>query len=306
MSAPRISIVLPTFQGERDLARLLPALASQVVEGGVEVLAVDSSSTDGSVARLEASGADVVVIPQAEFRHGATRTRRARDASGELLVFLTQDAVPARSDFLVKLTEPFADARIQGTWARILPHGDDDPLTARTALSQPEASDRSREVSADREAPERDSDIDFNNVASAIRRSFFAQHPFPEVAFGEDQAWAVEAVRAGARLKFCADAVVYHAHRYSVRQAFERNRVDAAFQRRQHGRVVRPHVGSVLKGLAHELWCDLRYVLGERPSGVLHLFRAPFLRGAQVLGQYFGSHGWNPGPRGEEATRALS
>ena len=49
MNPPRVSILIPTLDGASDLDRLLPALARQRVEGGVELRAIDSSSTDGTV-----------------------------------------------------------------------------------------------------------------------------------------------------------------------------------------------------------------------------------------------------------------
>ena len=85
---------------------------------------------------------------------------------------------------------------------------------------------------------------------------------------------------------------------------FERYRVDAAFRRRECGERVRPGLLSVLRGVAHELREDLRFVRAR--GGWAHLARAPRLRGMQVLGQYFGSKGWNPGqrPAGGPATEA--
>ena len=95
MNTPIASIILPTLNGSSDLKRLLPRLAEQQLEGGFEVLAVDSSSDDDSVALLRSAGAEVDVIDRRDFSHGGTRTRRAADARGDFLVFLSQDAVPA-------------------------------------------------------------------------------------------------------------------------------------------------------------------------------------------------------------------
>ena len=88
MNTPKVSVLLPVWNGRSHLERLLPRLGAQVVEGGVEVLATDSSSEDGSVELLEEHGARVEVIPQAEFRHGRTRNELAARARGEVLVFL--------------------------------------------------------------------------------------------------------------------------------------------------------------------------------------------------------------------------
>ncbi|HVS11460.1 MAG TPA: glycosyltransferase [Planctomycetota bacterium] len=295
--------MLPVWNGERHLRRLLPALAAQEVEGGIEIRAVDSSSSDASRELLERAGAHVSVIPQREFRHGATRNLAAREALGEILVFLSQDAEPADRFALARLADAFEDPRVAGAYARLLPRPEDDPLTARTVLDLPEASAEPRLQALDgavggaaasgRSTPRERAELArFNDVAGAIRASVFRKIPFPDVRFGEDSAWAARALAAGWRIRFTPESVFYHAHRYGPRGAFERYRADAAFLREVHGWRVRPGVLSVARGLAHEVREDLAYLARTRPRGAWrHALRSPWLRGAQVLGQYAGSRG---------------
>jgi len=292
MSTPRVSILIPTLQGAQDLARLLPALARQVVPGGFELVAIDSSSDDDTVARLLAAGARVEVIPRTEFRHGATRNRLAEMARGELLLYLSQDAVPEGDTFIATLAREFDTAKgLAAVTARVLPHPTDDALTARTVLDAPEAglSPSALEVprrgegpAAGRPGPR------FNNVASMVRAACLRAEPFPDVGFGEDLAWAERALARGWSLGFVPGAVARHAHRYSARGAFERYRTDARFQREHLDRVIRPSLWSVARGVVFELRADWRFV---RRVGApwRELARAPGLRLGQVLGQYVGS-----------------
>jgi len=283
MSTPRISVCIPTWNGERDLARLLPALARQRVASGFEIVAIDSSSTDGSRAALERAGARVATIQPHEFGHGRTRNELARMARGEIVVFISQDAEPRDEDTLAMLSDALTDPRTAGTFARLLPRPDDDPLTARTALDHPDASDLAWVGDPG------SAHVRFNDVASAIRRSILLETPLPDIAFGEDVAWARAVLARGFRVKFEPRAVVFHAHSYTPKQAFERYRVDAEFQRLTFGRVVRPHAFSVAKGLVHELRADIAYM--ARHGGWSHLPRAFELRAAQVRGQRVGSQG---------------
>lgn len=290
MPTPRASIVLPTLNGARDLARLLPALAAQELEGGFELLVVDSDSDDGTRELAARSGASVTRIERHAFRHGPTRNERAKDARAPFLVFLSQDAEPRDPRFLATLLAAFEDERTAGAYARVLPRDDDDPLTRRTVLDAPEASDLPRVhawVPDTRVNPS--SQVHFNNVASAIRRDVFERFPFPDVPFGEDLAWATRVFVRGWRIRFVPEAVVLHSHRYGLRTAFERYRIDAAFHRQLDGRRVRPSLWSVLRGVAYEVRRDLAFVRAH--GGAAHLARAPLLRAAQVWGQYRGSRG---------------
>ena len=171
---------------------------------------------------LEAAGAKVEVIPKEQFRHGETRNRLAARASGEILVFLSQDVLPARDDFLAKLVAALEEPGVAGAYSRILPHESDDPLTARTVLASPEAEDHSAELEAidprrvwDLPPLERVERLRFNNVASAVRASVFEEIPFPDVPFGEDFAWAARVTSAGHQVRFAPASVAFHAHRYT-------------------------------------------------------------------------------------------
>jgi len=294
------SIVLPTWNGAEHLARLLPALAAQELDGELEIVAIDSSSTDDSRELLTAAGADVEVIPKAEFRHGPTRNRAAARARGRFLVFLSQDAEPSDEHFVRHLVTPF-DATdgagpIAGVYARVLPRPDDDPLTRRTVLAAPEAGDEP----VVRRLPEgvglgalssaeRSAFLRFNNVASAIERATFERFPFPDVPFGEDFAWARNVLEAGLAIAFEPSAVAYHAHAYRARQAFRRYRTDAAFHRAAHEHRVRPTLVSALRGWLFEMRADARYLTHADDATLGSWLRSPLLRGAQVLGQYVGS-----------------
>ncbi|MEM8711819.1 MAG: glycosyltransferase family 2 protein [Planctomycetota bacterium] len=293
----RVAVLLPTLNGEEDLARLLPALDEQTVEH--ERIAVDSSSEDGTVALLEGAGFRVTRIERHEFGHGRTRNLLAQQTDAEFLVFLSQDATPVGPRFLAALLRPFEDAEIGGAIARVLPNPDDDPLTVRTVLASPEASDvattrrwTNPDDYAAMDPSERADLLRFNNVASCVRRRALEAIPFPEVPFGEDFAWAMRALAAGWKLRFEPEAVVHHAHRYGPSAAFQRYRTDAIFHREFHGSRIRPTLLSVAKGTLFEVKEDLKHLgrLGPFAKGVWRaLISSPFLRLAQTYGQYLGS-----------------
>ncbi len=280
---PRVTICLPTWNGERHLERLLPRLGEQVIDGGFEIVALDSSSTDRTRELLTARDVRTEVIEARSFRHGRARNQLAQMARGEVLVFLSQDALPRDRDTLARLVNACNEPRTAGACARVLPHPDDDALTARTVLEAPEGSSDARVYEKGMEG-----DVRFNNVASAIQSDVLRAIPFPDVDFGEDVAWAVRALQAGHRIRFVPEAVVLHAHRHTPKSAFERYRIDAAFHAREHDRRTRSSLWSVARGIAHEVRADWRFVRREQaPWSVM--WRSPALRGAQVWGQYVGS-----------------
>ena len=76
----------------------------------VELLIVDSGSTDGSLDIARRHGARVIEIPQSEFSHGLTRNLAIEEATGDVVVFLTQDSTPASDRWLASMLEGFAQS----------------------------------------------------------------------------------------------------------------------------------------------------------------------------------------------------
>jgi rhamnosyltransferase len=225
-----ISIVIPTLNGAETLPAVLDAIARQRIDVPVETLAVDSGSTDGTVALLQRSCVDVVTIPAQTFDHGLTRNLALARASGDLVVLLVQDAVPVSDDWLATLTAPFrTDELLAGTFARQEPRPNADQITRRYHASYLAASPRGRVVAIEspddfaKLSPQQRLDrCTFDNVCSCVRRSVWQRHPFRATPIGEDIGWAKDVLLAGHRLAYVPDAVVLHSHHRSARYEFWR------------------------------------------------------------------------------------
>ena len=128
----RISVVIPTRNGGAVFEETLRAVLAQRVECAVEVIVVDTASTDGTPEAAERILADPALNPAKmagrvhrialdEFGHGRTRNLGCRMAQGEFLVFLSQDATPIGTDWLGTLLRPFADPDVAGAFCRQVP-----------------------------------------------------------------------------------------------------------------------------------------------------------------------------------------
>ena len=135
---PRVSILLVTKNGARYLAEVLDGIGRQRGRFQLEeIIAVDSGSRDGSVEILREAGARVLTIPAAAFGHGKTRNLAASHAHGDYLVFLTQDATPARTDWLEKLLAPLvADPLVVGAYSRHTPRPSCHPMEWRRIVQE--------------------------------------------------------------------------------------------------------------------------------------------------------------------------
>jgi rhamnosyltransferase len=215
-----ISIVIPVKNGGGDLARCLGAIRRQQIEN-VEIVVVDSGSTDNSIEVAREHGARLHGIPASEFGHGRTRNLGASLARGEVLVFTSQDAYAADEHWLARLVQPLSRPDVAGAYGRQLPRDDASPPERYFLdfLYGPEG--RVQRLDHDDE-PSFQQTL-FSNVSSAMRRATWEEFPFAEdLIMSEDQEWSRRVLRAGYELVYVADAAVHHSHNYSIAAAFRR------------------------------------------------------------------------------------
>ncbi|MEY2806286.1 MAG: hypothetical protein RIR65_703, partial [Planctomycetota bacterium] len=237
-----VSVLMPTWQGIEFLDRVLGALAGQRFDRPWDFLAIDSGSSDGTLELLEAWRARfpapfaVHRIDQREFDHGDTRNLLAARSTGDLLVYLTQDAIPGGPDWLAKLVANFDDPATGAAYCRNVPRPDAWPLTKIFSAGDPGyAPGRRRAVrpgKADWERMDAHAKrllFNFNDVASAVRRELWELHPFPRTWFGEDILMARALIEAGHAVVYDDEAVVEHSHDYSAEETRARARIDGRF-----------------------------------------------------------------------------
>lgn len=90
--SPRISVVIPVFNGERFLGEAIRSVLSQTLPP-YEVLVIDDGSTDGSASLAESFGPPVRVIRQDNRGEAAARNRGIECAKGDWVAFLDCDDV---------------------------------------------------------------------------------------------------------------------------------------------------------------------------------------------------------------------
>jgi glycosyltransferase involved in cell wall biosynthesis/SAM-dependent methyltransferase len=95
-----ISVIIPTYNGVKDLTVLLPKLNNQRGVKSIEIIVVDSGSTDGSVEICKKNCAKVIEISQKEFSHSYARNLGAENAAQKYLLFMVQDALPSSELFI--------------------------------------------------------------------------------------------------------------------------------------------------------------------------------------------------------------
>lgn len=218
---PTLSIIIPTFNGEKYLAQLIGTLQKQSVSPA-QILVVDSSSKDNTLKICRDFGVDFFQIETKTFDHGGSRNLAASRATGDILVFLTQDALLVDENCLKYLIEPLDNPSIAASYGRQIPREDANPVERFLRLYNYPSTGRIKGIG---DLPRLGvKTFFFSNVCSAIKKSAFEEvGGFPQKTIrNEDMALAAKLIMKGYRIAYQANALVYHSHYYSIATQFKR------------------------------------------------------------------------------------
>lgn len=218
-----VDVIIPTFQPGAEFAKLLRGLALQVMQPDhVVVVNTEEKYWDRSFEKI-CPNLILHQIRKEEFDHGTVRHAAACESKADILVFMTQDAVPADEHLLENLTAPILRGEAQFSYARQLPREDAGVIEKITrSFNYPEES----RIKSRKDLTTMGVKTFFcSNVCAAYDHNVYNKlGGFPRpVDFNEDMVLAGYAVEAGYRISYTAEARVFHSHNYSARQQYKRN-----------------------------------------------------------------------------------
>jgi rhamnosyltransferase len=277
-----ISIIVPTYQGYHWLKATLPAIREQDYAGETTIIAIDSTSTDGSVDLLRTYGTRITQIPQAQFTHGYARNLGVQIATTDLIIFMSQDALPIGKSWLSKLVTLLDDPRIGAAHIRQIARPEATPLEQFFQLEM--YPPQSKEFCWDGSAPLYLKDIFFSNVCSITRRELLLKYPFEEdLIMSEDQVFAKNLLKAGFITLYSSDAAVLHSHNYRLGALFRRNFDSAYSLLGVTDDTLRTNFGDGLLFIDREI----KYMVQNRHWSTLAYI--PIYEAARILGRLFGA-----------------
>jgi len=215
---PEVSIGIPCRNGGVLLKRLLRKVFEQDTPLKYEVYALDSGSTDGTLQLLDKFPVRVIPISQADFNWGQLRERLFEEARGKVVVNLSQDAVPARHDWLERLVDPLREPGVGVSCGHSIP--DPDRAFHQFAWERNGLFYFTREMRRFTELYGRG--LSFANTA--VRRSVWKRLHIGPQATGEDFGFQIRLHEADVKIAFTREAPVLHHHNYSLRGAYRRCR----------------------------------------------------------------------------------
>jgi rhamnosyltransferase len=226
----KATIFIPTWNAEPYIGDILKAIYNQKVDFEFEVLIYDTSSVDKTpqiVAKYMKKHANLryKTITKEEFGHGKTRNEAAHDAKGEIVVYLSHDAIPT-DGWLYEIVAPFAlSPKLVGVMGKQIPRHKCVPLQKYEIRSVfknlgPDFGTTIFYKDTFMKDPVYNDAVTFySDVNSAARKSFLIDKlPYRDVPYSEDQLFGRDLIDAGYYKAYAPRASVVHSNDLTLRE----------------------------------------------------------------------------------------
>ena len=218
-----VDVLIPVYRPDGKLTELLKRLKMQ----NYPIHRVILMNTEEKHFPTELTGiwnrVEVYHLAKEEFDHGGTRDRGVRMSTADLVLCMTQDAMPADETLIEELVKPFDDPEVWAAYARQLPNEDCREVEKYTrSFNYPEQSMVKTKEDLDRLGIKT---FFCSNVCAAWRREKYLELGgfVKHTIFNEDMILAGTMIKQGGKIAYCAKAKVIHSHNYSAFQQFHRN-----------------------------------------------------------------------------------
>lgn len=226
-----VSVVIPTYNPGNSITQLVNRILKQTLVKTVELIIVDSGSTDNSMKIAEELGATVIRIPHEDFSHSYARNLGAIHAKGDIIVFMTQDALPSSRTWLNELCAPLVTGEAAATSCTEI--NPDDTEMFYKVLSHDYAKfrriDNGKKVinykNDDDDRLELRRKASLTDVSTAILSNIFKEYYYRH-DYAEDLDLGVRLLNDGYRIALLGNVGTIHGHKRSASYYLKRNYVE--------------------------------------------------------------------------------
>ncbi|MBM4147089.1 MAG: glycosyltransferase [Nitrospira sp.] len=232
----KVSVIIPTKNAGQDFYHVIEGIRKQKGIKDIELVIVDSGSKDDTLNISKRYGAKILSIGPSEFCHGRTRNYGAQSATGDYLVFLSQDAIPAGDTCFFDMVRGMNnDPDIAAVSARQVPRSDADLFACWQIWNHYEKFLRYKEdtvISVDRKTfdsllpSDKRRVAQLDNIFSCIRSDVFNKFRFNDLKYAEDLDLGLRLIKKGFKIGFLSSVGAIHSHNREPLYYFKRSFVD--------------------------------------------------------------------------------
>lgn len=219
-----ITVIIPVKNGAFTLGKCLKRIREQTISNCIEIIVLDSMSSDNSVSIAKRYDAKIIDIPNGTFNHGLTRNIGVQYASGDLVYFTVQDAWLSEPNQLEKMCAHFENYEVQSVSGiqgiPAIPDANPALWFKRVTVPVPEVRQWQHDELLRLSPKQRLALCNWDNVNAMYRKSALLSLPFKKTDFAEDALWAEGALFKGWKIIRDPSLLVYHYHHQTFSYAF--------------------------------------------------------------------------------------
>ena len=231
-----VDIIIPTYRPDETVVYLIKKLLKQTYPiHEIHIIDTETGIFPKELKNLSDKIRISKIKPE-QFDHGGTRHEGAMQSHTDIIVYMTQDAMPVNEYLIEELVKAFDNEKIAAAYARQLPNSKCNVIERYTrAFNYPE---QSRIKSMEDLETLGIKTYFCSDVCAAYRKSVYESlGGFEEkTIFNEDMIMAAKIIQSGGLVKYVAEAKVIHSHNYNCKQQFQRN-FDLAVSQVEHPEV---------------------------------------------------------------------
>lgn len=276
-----IDIICPLYNAESYIENLNKSLLKQENVNVKSIKYVLTESKDRSEEILKNNNLNYEVIKKEDFSHSTARENAARKSDADIIVFITQDIVIEATDWLEKLVNPIINGEADACYSRQLTKYNNIEKYTRESNYPDKSFIKTKEDIKEMGLKT----FFYSDASSAINAKIFKELNYYDgkrFMFNEDMYIAYKLINNGYRIKYCADSVIYHSHKFTIKQIYDRYKDSGSFFKENKYMDQYGTTGSGAK-LAKYV---LKRILQEHRFDLL--FRYPFDMAARLFGMKAG------------------
>lgn len=217
----KIEIICPLYNAEKYINNLHKSFLMQKNVDDLTITYILTKSNDNTQTILNKFGATYSLIEPSEFSHSLTREKAAMSSNADIIVFVTQDVIIKRDDWLINLVDGIYNGDYAASYSRQLCTNNSIEKYTR----ENNYPSQSFIVSRDDISKRGLKTFFFSDAAGAIDLKIFKElkgYDSKELPISEDMYFAYKLIMNGYKIGYCADSEVEHSHNFSFKELYNR------------------------------------------------------------------------------------
>lgn len=234
-----IDIICPLYNAEKYVVDLVKSIEKQNLYDKIQnirfIITKGKDRTEKLVEEISGNNKKIIYrqIEPSYFSHSLTREEEAKNSIADILVYITQDVIIEKGNWLEELVKPIINDEVQATYSRQLCNDKKSIEYYTRQKNYPNKSIIKTKVDIEKIGM---NTFFYSDAASAIKRDVFEKLNYydgKKLPTNEDMYIAYKLIINNYKIKYCAESEVVHSHNFSFKETYNRYKLYGRFLKQE-------------------------------------------------------------------------